>query len=107
MIFFRNANIRKVINEHSKNEIGQVVSKNKIDDKEYNVNIQPIENSTKSKIWGETIKSTYNMYIEKNIVKAGDFIYWNNESYKVEKIIMWNTYDIAALKKEGIKIDVI
>ena len=73
-------------------------------DKTYNVDIQPIEESTKTKTWGSDIESTYQFYSGLDLT-VEDVIVFKNKPYKIEKIIPWISYNIYAIKEVDVIID--
>ena len=73
-------------------------------DKTYNVDIQPIEESTKTKTWGSDIESTYQFYSDLDLT-VEDVIVFKNKPYKIEKIIPWISYNIYAIKEVDVIID--
>lgn len=66
--------------------------------------IQPIEESTKTKTWGNDIESTLQIWCDEDL-NVGDVIVYNNEAYVIEKLIDWVSYKIYAIKKADIEVE--
>lgn len=66
--------------------------------------IQPIEESTKTKTWGNDIESTWQVFCNEDM-NVGDIIIYNNKSYSIEKKIDWISYKIYAIKEVDIKVN--
>ena len=102
MIFFKNATIYTTTKETSKNAIGQVLTTYK-KDRGISVNVQPITEQSKQKDWGNNIDATYNMYSDITL-EVGEIISYNNKSYRINKAIYWNTYNIYALLEADVEV---
>lgn len=66
--------------------------------------IQPIEESIKTKTWGNDIESTWQVFCDEDM-NVGDIIIYNNKSYSIEKKIDWISYKIYAIKEVDIKVN--
>lgn len=66
--------------------------------------IQPIEENTKTKTWGNDIESTWQVFCDEDM-NVGDIIIYNNKSYSIEKKIDWISYKIYAIKEVDIKVN--
>ena len=66
--------------------------------------IQPIEESTKTKTWGNDIESMWQVFCDEDM-NVGDIIIYNNKSYSIEKKIDWISYKIYAIKGVDIKVN--
>lgn len=82
---------------------GQVITSYYLD-KTYDVDMQPIEESTKTKTWGNDIESTWQVFCDEDM-NVGDIIIYNNKSYSIEKKIDWISYKIYAIKEVDIKVN--
>lgn len=102
MIFFKNADLYTVKHTKSKNKIGQVIDSYVID-KSYRVNKQPIDEKLYKFTWGEDIKSNIQVYADIDL-QIDDVVVVNNKTYKIEKAIRWNTYNIYALLETDVKV---
>lgn len=65
--------------------------------------IQPIEEATRAKTWGEDIEATLQIWCDEAL-NVGDIIVYNNEAYAIEKVIDWISYRNYAIKKVDVEI---
>ena len=82
---------------------GQVITSYYLD-KTYDVDMQPIEESIKTKTWGNDIEATYQIYSDVDLA-VDDVIVFKGKPYKVEKMIDWISYNIYAIKEADVIID--
>ena len=81
---------------------GQVITSYKPTES-FSVDIQPIEQSTKTKTWGNDIEATYQIYSDVDLA-VDDVIVFKGKPYQVEKVIDWISYNIYAIKEVDVKI---
>ena len=102
MVFFNNATINKLDKVVIKNTKGQLVTKYSKNNCDIVCNIQPITEKSKFQDWGERVDATFNIYLNLNLFKIGDFLVWNNKTYTVKEKIVWNTYTLLAIKRSDV-----
>lgn len=66
--------------------------------------IQPTGIEKIKKTYGYDIEANYEMYSDENLNES-DIVSWNNETYKIQKIIKWDDYCISLLKQEDVKLN--
>lgn len=68
------------------------------------VDIQPIGQEKIQQSYGYNIEANYKMYLGQDITES-DIVLWNDKTYKIQKIIPWDDYNIALLLQEDVKIN--
>ena len=68
------------------------------------VDIQPIGQEKIQQSYGYNIEANYEMYLGQDITES-DIVLWNDKTYKIQKIIPWDDYNIALLLQEDVKIN--
>ena len=69
------------------------------------VDIQPIGEEKANKSYGYDIEANYEMY-SSQLLQESDIVVWNDKTYKVQKIVVWDDYYISLLKEEEVKLNV-
>ncbi|WP_346913759.1 hypothetical protein [Clostridium sp.] len=104
MIFFKNKTIETTIKTKVKNKIGQLVDEGyKKDGNSYRVNIQPMDIKSIKYVFGEDIIADFQMYHD-GILNVKDIIVMDNKIYSIEKVILWNTYNLYAIKSVDVEV---
>lgn len=62
-----------------------------------NCDIQPIGVEKIKASYGYILEANYRMYADE-LLNESDIVLWNNKTFKIEKIISWNDYNIYLLK---------
>lgn len=65
--------------------------------------IQPIGNEKIKRDYGYNIEANFKMYSDTELNES-DIVLWNNKTYKIQKNIPWNDYNIYLLKDEVIDL---
>ena len=104
MVFFKNAKIETTNKTKIKNEVGQLVEAYTRGNNSIRVNIQPIDIKAIKYIWGEEIKSQFQMYADE-LFSVGDIIIWQNKTYEIEKQIPWISYNLYAIKDKDVVVN--
>lgn len=99
---FCDSTITTTVKSSYKNK-GQLITSYTLD-REYNVDMQPIEASRKAKTWGEDIEATYQFYSNVDLA-VDDVIVFKGKTYMVEKVIDWISYKIYAIKEVDVRVD--
>lgn len=86
----------------SKNKIGQWIKKYSLG-QGYPCDIQPIDEKAYKYTWGEDIKSKLQMFSDESL-KVDDIIIYNNKTYKIEKKVKWDDYNIYAILESDVTI---
>lgn len=68
------------------------------------VDIQPIGAEKIKQSYGYDIEANYEMYSGEDFEES-DIIVWNGKTYKIQKLITWDDYNIALLLQENVKIN--
>lgn len=82
--------------EEIRNEIGEV-EKTIVKKDLFIGDMQPIDESTKAKQWGNDTQASITIYTDTNL-NVGDYVYSDDKLLEVEKVIDWVIYKIYALK---------
>lgn len=82
--------------EEIRNEIGEV-EKVFVKGNSFYGDIQPIDESTKAKTWGDDTQATFTLYADKTLYN-GDYVYYKEQLFEIEKKVDWMNYKIYALK---------
>lgn len=75
-----------------------------IKDKEFDCDIQPIDEKAIKYTFGNDIKSRLQMFSNENL-EVNDIIIYNNKSYSIEKKIQWDDYFIYAILESDVIVD--
>lgn len=102
MIFFKNKIIYLTIKNKIKNKIGQLIEVYKKDKVIYG-NIQPIDEKSLKYIWGEDVKANYQLFADE-VIQVNNILVYDKKSYKIEKRIPWDNYNIYALLESDIEV---
>lgn len=86
----------------NKNKIGQWIKGYSLD-QSYPCDIQPIDERAYKYTWGEDIKSNIQMFSDESL-KVDDIVIYNNKTYKIEKKVKWDNYNIYALLESDVTI---
>ncbi|MGL5328250.1 MAG: hypothetical protein ACRDD7_03205 [Peptostreptococcaceae bacterium] len=103
MVFFKNADMKKIKVTKDKNNIGKIVETLVIENEVYRVNLQPITDESKVKTWGMDIDSKFQIYSD-TFLNVGDYILVNNNSFEVDKEVNWVSYGLYAIKEKVLKL---
>ena len=65
-------------------------------------NVQPIGIEKVKQDYGYNIDANFKIYVDYedldiNNIKESDIVFWKNKTYRIEKIVPWNTYCIILI----------
>ena len=68
------------------------------------VDVQPIGAEKVTQSYGYNVEATYEVYLSQDIAES-DIVVWKDKTYKVQKIVTWDDYNIALLLQEDVKLN--
>lgn len=95
MNFWYDNILYKVKQTFNKNELGQMIPTNE-GTEEFKCDIQPIDEKSYKYTWGEDVKSSIQIFTDKDLF-VNDILVNDNKAYKIEKKIDWGDYKIYAI----------
>lgn len=102
MNFWYNKTVYKTTKTIVKNQIGQLIEIYKKDDT-FKADIQPIDEKSYKYTWGNDIKSRLQMFCNEDLL-VNEILVNDNKTYKIEKKIKWDDYNIYAILESDTEI---
>ncbi|SQB99777.1 Uncharacterised protein [Clostridium paraputrificum] len=100
MVFFKNADMQKVIKSKIKDDTGKIVTTFLLDETIYRVSLQPISEKERTYTWGQSIKSKKQIFCDESL-NVNDLIYCKGKVYEIEDSL----YNCYAIQESDVKIN--
>lgn len=97
-----NKEIFKTIETIDKSDTGKVTS-GYIKGSYFMGDIQPIDERAYKYTWGNSIKSNIQLFADE-VLKVEEIVIYKSITYRVEKRIQWDDYNIYALLESDVKV---